>query len=96
VVVHAGSVAVRLLADRVGLTGDLSAALAGRRFTPGHDRGRVLVDVATMLAGGGEAIADIDVLRHQQQVLGPVASPPTVWRTLDELTPARLRRIERA
>jgi hypothetical protein len=89
-------VAVRLLADRVGLTGDLSSALVRRRFTPRHDRGRVLVDVATMLAGGGEAIADIDTLRHQDQLLGPVASPPTVWRTLDELTPARLRRIERA
>jgi hypothetical protein len=34
----------------------------------------VLVDVALMLADGGQAIADIDVLRHQGQVLGPVAS----------------------
>ena len=94
VVAHAGSVAVRMLADRIGLTDALSAALARRGFTPGHDRGRVLVDVATMIAAGGEAIADIDTLRHQRQVLGPVASPPTVWRALDELTPAALRRIE--
>jgi hypothetical protein len=56
----------------------------------------VLVDVATMLAAGGEAIADIDTLRHQDQILGPVASAPTVWRALDELTPARLRRVETA
>ena len=96
VVAHAGGVAVRLLADRVGLTQALSLALARRSFTPVHDRGRVLVDVATMLAGGGEAIADIDTLRHQGQVLGPVASPPTVWRALAELTPARLRRVEQA
>ena len=80
VVAHAGSVAVRLLADRVGLTEALSTALARRGFVPGHDRGRVLVDVATMLVAGGEAIADIDTLRHQDQVLGPVASPATVWR----------------
>lgn len=46
-----------------------------------------------MLADGGEAIADIDVLRHQSGVLGPVASPPTVWRTLDEVTPGRLKKI---
>ncbi len=96
VVAHAGSVAVRLLADRTGLTTELSKALALARFTPVHDRGRVLVDVAVMLAGGGEAIADIDVLRHQGQVLGPVASAPTVWRALDELTPAALVRVERA
>ena len=42
-----------------------------------------------MFAAGGEAIADIDTLRHQAELLGPVASPPTVWRTLDEATPRR-------
>lgn len=93
VVAHAGSVGLRLLADRVGLTEELSKAMTRRSFVPVHDRGRVLVDVATMLADGGEAIADIDVLRHQSCVLGPVASPPTVWRTLDEVTPARLQKI---
>jgi hypothetical protein len=96
VVAHAGSVAVRMLADRTGLTSALSEAVARRGFTPGRDRGRVLVDVATMIAAGGEAIADIDTLRHQGQVLGAVASPPTVWRALDELTPAALKRIDRA
>jgi hypothetical protein len=96
VVAHAGAVGLRLLADRSGLTGQLSAALRRRSFRPAHDRGRVLVDVAVMLADGGEAIADIDVLRHQEQVLGPVASAPTVWRALDELTPAALGRVERA
>jgi hypothetical protein len=96
VVAHAGSVVVRLLADRVGLTDQLSTVLARRSFRPGHDRGRVLVDLAVLLADGGEAIADIDVLRHQRLVLGPVASAPTVWRTLDELTPATMKRIERA
>ncbi|HET7174356.1 MAG TPA: transposase [Nocardioidaceae bacterium] len=96
VVAHAGSVATRLLADRTGLTSELSKAMARRSFAPVHDRGRVLVDVAVMLADGGEAIADIDVLRHQAGVLGPVASPPTVWRTLDEATPGRLKRIAAA
>lgn len=43
---------------------------------PGHDRGRVLTDVAVMLADCGEAISDIDVLRQQTGVVGPVASPP--------------------
>jgi len=96
VVAHAGAVGLRLLADRTGLTGHLSTALRRRSFRPAHDRGRVLVDVAVMLADGGQAIADIDVLRHQQQVLGPVASAPTVWRALDEVTPAALRRVATA
>jgi hypothetical protein len=96
VVAHAGSVAVRLLADKVGLTQGLSGALARRSFVPVHDRGQVLVDVAVLLADGGEAIADIDVLRHQGQVLGPVASAPTVWRALSELTPTALTRVDRA
>jgi len=96
VVARAGSAGLRLLADRAGLTREFSAALARRSFLPRHDRGRVLTDVAVMLADGGEAIADIDVLRHHSPVLGPVASAPTVWRTLAELTPARLRRIEAA
>ena len=47
-----------------------------------------------MLAAGGEAIADIDTLRQQAGLLGAVASPPTVWRTLDDATPAALRRVE--
>jgi hypothetical protein len=96
VVAHAGGVATRLLADQVGLTGALSAAMGRRGFTPTHDRGRVLVDVAVLIASGGQAIADIDVLRHQSEVLGSVASPPTVWRALDEITPAALKRIDKA
>jgi len=96
VVAHAGSVGLRLLADRTGLTNELSKAMTRRSFVPVHDRGRVLVDVATMIADGGEAIADIDVLGHQDQVLGSVASPATVWRTLDEVTPARLKKIAAA
>lgn len=96
VVAHAGSVAIRLLADRTGLTAELSKAMIRRNFVPVHDRGRVLADVAVMLADGGEAIADIDVLRHQAGVLGSVASPPTVWRALDEVTPGRLKKITKA
>jgi hypothetical protein len=96
VVAHAGSAGLRFLADRTGLTGELSMALARRSFVPRHDRGQVLTDVAVMLADGGEAIADIDVLRHQSPLLGSVASAPTVWRTLAGLSTARLGRIDAA
>lgn len=92
---HAGLVLLRLLADRVGLTGALSVALARRGFWPIHDRGRVLGDVAVMIADGGEAIADIEVLRHQGEVLGRVAAPATVWRTLDGIAAALKKSLGR-
>jgi hypothetical protein len=95
VVALAGSAALRLLADRVGLTAGLSTALARRSFVPVHDRRQVLVDLATVLAAGGEAIADVDVLCHEP-AWGPAASPATVWRTLDQLGPAALRRVAHA
>ncbi|GEP39209.1 hypothetical protein NPS01_28720 [Nocardioides psychrotolerans] len=95
-VAHAGSLGLRLLADRTGLTNELSKAKTRCSFAPVHDRGRELVDVAVMIADGGEAITDIDVLRHQSSVLGPVASPPTVWRTPDEVIPGRLQKIATA
>src|SRR3954447_21213885 len=96
VVSHVGAALLRMLADRAGLTGVLSGALARRGWWPVHDRGRVLVDLAVMIADGGEAICDIDLLRHQEQVLGAVASPATCWRALDEIGPAQLRRIGKA
>ena len=36
------------------------------------------------------------MLRHQGGVLGPVASAPTVWRPLAEVTPAGLMKIQTA
>ena len=93
---HVGVVLVRLLADRSGLTQALSRSLQRRGFWPVHDRGRVLADVAVMIADGGAAISDIEVLRHQGEVLGPVAAPATVWRTLDGIDSAALRRLARA
>ena len=68
--------------------------MARRRFIPIHDRGRVLIDTAVMLADGGESISDIGVLRHQSEALGPVASAPTVWRTLDEVTAGKRKKIQ--
>jgi len=96
VVSHVGAALLRMLADRTGLTGALSGALARSGWWPVHDRGRVLADLAVMIADGGEAICDIDVLRHQGEVFGSVASPSTCWRALDEFGPVQLRRIGKA
>ena len=77
VVSHIGSAATRLLADRAGLTGALSGALARRGFSPLHDRGRVLTDLAVAIAGGAATIGEIDTLRHQGELFGPVAPDTT-------------------
>jgi hypothetical protein len=45
---------------------------------------------------GAVAIGDIAVLEHRRGVIGSVASPATVWRTLDETGELRQRRIARA
>ncbi|GAA4474271.1 hypothetical protein GCM10023170_096430 [Phytohabitans houttuyneae] len=81
VVGHAGARLLADVAEVTGLTEACSDALAGLRQRRGvHDPGRVAVDLAVMLADGGEAISDLAVLRDQAALFGPVASDPTAWR----------------
>jgi hypothetical protein len=84
VVSHAGLVLLRHLADQTGLTGGLSAALATPRMLV-HDRGRVLADLACVIADGARVICDFRVLGDQRELFGLVASVPSVWRTLKEI-----------
>lgn len=95
VVNHAGSAALRLIADRSGLTAGLSRALARRGFEPVHDRGRVLADTAVLIADGGRVLSDLATLRDQAVLYGPVASDPTLWRTLAEIGEPERRKIAR-
>jgi hypothetical protein len=84
VVNHAGARLLSDLADETGLRGGLSRAMAAtKQRRRGHDRGQVLVDLAVMIADGGDAISDLAVLRHQPDLFGEVASTPTAWRTLE-------------
>lgn len=96
VIPHAGAAALRLTADRTGLTTALSRVLHRDGFTPGHDRGRVITDAAVMMANGGNTIRGIDVLRHQPDLLGEVASPATLSRALGEVDQATLDRLDTA
>ena len=88
---HAGTVIPRMLADATGLTSALSAALSRPEVT--HDRGAVLRDVAVAIADGTDCISDARVLRDQPRVFGPVASIPTMWRSLNEIDDPALQRI---
>ena len=97
VVSHAGG---RLLADLAvvtGLTLAYSEALAGaRRRLAGHDPGRVVADLAVMIASGGECLSDLAVLRHQPRLFGRVASTATAWRVLERVDAAGLAAMRAA
>ena len=88
VAAHGGLFVLGRFADRLGLGEALSAAVprSGER-APSHDRGRVLVHLLLMLAAGGESCADIEHLRAQPVLFGPVASDSTLYRTLRALCP---------
>lgn len=94
---HAGSRLLADLADVTGVPRAFGAALGGlRRRRSVHDPGRVLVDVAVMLADGGEAISDLAVWRDQPELFGTLASTATAWRVLDGVDGAVLGRLRRA
>ena len=97
VVGHAGARLLSDLADKLGLIAGMSAAMAPtKQRDRGHDYGQVLVDLAVTIAGGGETIAELKVLRNQPELFGSVASDPTAWRTLDAVDDAALDRIAEA
>lgn len=94
VVGHAGARMLADLADVTGLSAAITEALAPlRQRDRGHDPGRVALDLAVMLADGGEAITDLAVLRNQPDLFGPVASDATAWRVLAGIDAAALARI---
>ena len=93
-------VVARLLANvaaAVGLPEAFDATAGqGRRRRSAHAPGRVLTDLAVLLADGGEAISDLAVLRQQPGLFGPVASTATAWRVLDGVETAGLDALKQA
>lgn len=87
VVAHVGLHALGAFADRLGLGDVLSSAIPWRGGgLPVHDRGKVLVQIALMLAGGGESCRNILAkvpVEHQGEVkaaywaiFDPTGEPP--------------------
>ncbi len=94
---HAGVALLVGLSDRVGLTAALSEALAGtRERRSAHDPGRVLRDVAVMLADGGDCVTDIEAYRGQERLFGARASETTTHRVLKAIDEALLGRVRAA
>jgi hypothetical protein len=96
---HAGAALLAEAADRLGLTRALSRGLAGMRERRGkHDRGRVVRDLAVMLADGGDCLADLRAVRDQEPLFGQVASDATAFRVIDAIAgdPALLEALRAA
>lgn len=96
---HAGSALLGQVAETVGLTWALSSRLAGvKQRRRGHDPGRVIVDLAVMLADGGECVSDLAAVREQSPLFGEVASDSTAFRTIDRIatTPGMLNALRGA
>ena len=60
-----GLALLRHLADKTGLAGGLSRALASPRLLV-HDRGRVLADLACAVADGARVISDFPRTRRRR------------------------------
>jgi Transposase DDE domain group 1 len=96
---RAGSALLAQVADKLGLTRALSARLAVlKQRRRGHDPGRVIRDLAVMLADGGECVSDLGAVRDQEALFGPVASDSTAFRVIDRVAtePGLLDALRRA
>ena len=96
---HAGTALLGQVADKVGLTRGLWARLAGlKQRRRGHDPGRVIRDLAVMLADGGECVSDLGAVREQDALFGKVASDSTAFRTVEKIacTPGMLEAVRAA
>ena len=94
---HAGVVLLRRLADRVGLTGELAAALPVSAARGWLDRSTVLVQLAIAIALGATNLSDAERLAGHHRPLGlSGGSDSTMRRLLAGLDAAAHRRLARA
>ena len=96
---HAGTALLAEVADKIGLTRALSTRLADlKQRRRGHDPGRVIRDLAVMLADGGECVSDLGAVREQDALFGAVASDSTAFRMVDRIasTPGMLDALRSA
>ena len=81
-----GALLIREAIRVAGLDRGLSTALTSWRWDRAqHDPGKVLLDVATAVALGGDCLADVAAVRAQPELFGNVASDPTVSRIFTAL-----------
>lgn len=83
---QAGAVLLTDTLHATGLAASLREALGPwTKPLAEHHAAKVLLDLAMTLAIGGEVARDTDLLRCEPGLFGPVASAPTISRTLTTL-----------
>ena len=93
---RAGAALLRELTVDTGLAdGWTNALLDTYKAVPAvHEPGRVLADLAVVIADGGDALAHLATLRDQDKLFGTVASDATAWRCLERVDDAHLARLQ--
>jgi hypothetical protein len=92
---RAGTALLCGLADAVGLTDALTKALRFGSRRLAHEPGRIVRDLAVMLADGGDCLADLGALRDQEVLFGAVASDATAYAASNVWTGGGSRRSAR-
>jgi hypothetical protein len=92
---RAGVALLRELTIDTGLADGWTAALLDtyKAFPTAHRPGRVLADLAVVIADGGDALAHLATLRDQEKLFGVVASDATAWRCVERVDEAHLQRL---
>jgi hypothetical protein len=95
---RAGVALLRELTEVTGLAAGWSEALLDtyKTFPTVHLPGRVLADLAVVIADGGDALAHLTSLRDQGKLFGAVASDATAWRCVDRFDDAHLASLQAA
>ena len=83
---RAGTALLSGLADKLDLTSVLTQSLRVHSRSVRHEPGRIVRDLAVMLADGGDCLTDLAALRDDQGLLfGVVASEATAYRCVERL-----------
>lgn len=92
---RAGTLVLRELTVDTGLArGWTEALLDTYKAAPtAHLPGRVLADLAVVIADGGDALTHLATLRDQVKLFGTVASEATAWRAVERVDDEHLSRL---
>lgn len=93
---RAGVALLRELTVDTGLAHGWSGALLDtyKGVPTVHEPGRVLADLAVVIADGGDALSHLATLRDQDKLFGMVASDATAWRCVERVDEAHLARLQ--